>query len=293
MIEHNPLIPTLESGLFYGFGKQIREIFTMRVVFKREMPYNEISKREEVLFMDLENLSVEDLVLGYQILDSGYECLFCGERFEEGEIFPIEGRFFEARRAVMLHVEKEHDKLEAFLGSKYSAVTENQAQLLRLFRSGKSDKEIASSLEVSPSTVRHQRFTFREKAKQAKLYLAIYEEAMTEKPRSEEVLVPIHEHATQVDERYHITEKEREDTLKSTLQSYEPLVLKVFPKKEKRKIILLMEIAKQFERGRTYSEAEVNAVLKEIYGDFVTVRRYLIQYGFMVRTDDGKEYRLT
>lgn len=243
--------------------------------------------------MDLENLSVEDLVLGYQILDSGYECLFCGERFEEGEIFPIEGRFFEARRAVMLHVEKEHDKLEAFLGSKYSAVTENQAQLLRLFRSGKSDKEIASSLEVSPSTVRHQRFTFREKAKQAKLYLAIYEEAMTEKPRSEEVLVPIHEHATQVDERYHITEKEREDTLKSTLQSYEPLVLKVFPKKEKRKIILLMEIAKQFERGRTYSEAEVNAVLKEIYGDFVTVRRYLIQYGFMVRTDDGKEYRLT
>lgn len=240
--------------------------------------------------MNLDDITINDLQLGYELDESAHRCLFCRRTFEIGEVFPVEGRFFEARRAAELHVEKEHDKLEFFFDSKYSQVTENQQQLLRLFRSGKSDKEIAKALDIRAATVRNQRFTFREKAKQAKLYLAIYEEAMTAKTNSEDMLMPIHESATQVDERYHITASEREETLKHALQSCEPLILKVFPKKEKKKIILLTEISKQFENGKKYSEAEVNQILKTIYEDFATVRRYLIQYGFLDRTEDCKEY---
>ncbi|MFR2551837.1 MAG: DUF2087 domain-containing protein [Clostridioides difficile] len=39
----------------------------------------------------------------------------------------------------------------------------------------------------------------------------------------------------------------------------------------------------QFERGKKYSEKEVNQILESIYDDFATIRRYLIEYGFMSR----------
>jgi len=39
-----------------------------------------------------------------------------------------------------------------------------------------------------------------------------------------------------------------------------------------------------------YSEKEVNAKIKAIYPDFVTVRRDFVDYGFMKRTDDGAKY---
>ena len=242
--------------------------------------------------MDLEILDPGDLNLGYGLSPDGesFQCLYCGRVFEQGEVFKIGERFFEAKKAVQIHADQAHDKLSLLLESKYSHLTEHQQQLLRLFRQGLGDKEIAKKLEVSPSTIRHQRFTFREKAKQAKLYLAIYEEAMTVK--SEDRLVKMHEGATQVDERYHITESERAQVLKTTLESLEPLRIKVFPRKEKRKIILLTEIAKQFELAKKYPEAELNQLLKAIYGDFVTIRRYLIEYGFLERTDDCKLYWL-
>lgn len=62
--------------------------------------------------------------------------------------------------------------------------------------------------------------------------------------------------------------------------------------KEKRKIIVLTEIAEQFQKDSKYSEAELNQTLKSNFEDFVTLRRYLIEYGFMDRTTDCSEYWL-
>ena len=246
------------------------------------------------MFMNIEKLLLQDLKAGYQWREeiNAWECLICSKHFEEGEVFSFGDRFFEANRAILLHVEKEHDQMEQLLASSYNTLTENQQQLLRLFQSGKSDKEIAKELNLSPSTIRYQKFTFREKAKQAKVYLALYEKMIESKGKTEDDLVKIHEGARQVDDRYHITESEREQVLKTTLISRKPLVLKVFPKKEKRKIILLMEIADQFQRNVKYSESELNQVLKGNFDDYVTLRRYLIEYGFMDRTTDCSEYWL-
>ena len=47
--------------------------------------------------------------------------------------------------------------------------------------SGISDQEIAGKLGVTEATIRRHRFTFREKAKQAKYYLAIYEQIFEKK----------------------------------------------------------------------------------------------------------------
>jgi hypothetical protein len=66
--------------------------------------------------------------------------------------------------------------------------------------------------------------------------------------------------------------------------------MKAIPKGEKRKLILLRLIVKEFEAEKRYTEKELNQILWSVYEDFVTLRRYLIEYGFMDRTKDCREY---
>ena len=64
----------------------------------------------------------------------------------------------------------------------------------------------------------------------------------------------------------------------------------IFSSKEKKKIVTLQKIIEQFEPGKIYPEKEVNQILKDIYDDFPTIRRYLIEYGFMERSKDCRDY---
>ena len=101
----------------------------------------------------------------------------------------------------------------------------------------------------------------------------------------------LHAAATMVDDRYNISDQER----KKTIQTYmgENGVLKQFPSREKKKIIVLGEILRNFEAGTDYSEKEVNKILKRVYeADYPTIRRALIEYGFMERTLDCLVYRI-
>lgn len=247
--------------------------------------------------MNIENTPYEDIARGikqdHQL--QTYECLACGKTFTDGEVYPIDGRFFEAEKAAQHHLSYTHpDYLQYLLNSnaRYNSLTDNQKQLLQLFAACKTDKEIAQELKISPSTVRHQKFTFREKAKQAKMFLAVYRRVFEDAPAEENPIVPLHSHARMVDERYIITTQEREKILGSVFYSLQPLRLKTFPPKEKKKVVILTEISGQFEAGKQYSEKEVNSILKAIYDDFVTLRRYLIEYGFLDRTKDGSAYWL-
>lgn len=247
-------------------------------------------------------ISLEEVKSGYSYNaeNSTYTCLTCGKEFEEGEVFSIEGRFYEAAKAVRLHIEKEHDSMLKLLSSvdkKYTGLTENQKELLTMMHDGLTDNEIARKMGVAPATVRHQRFAFREKAKQAKLYLAIFElveEAAASKKvkNTKDDLIDIHSGAKMVDDRYFITKAEEDKIIAAAFESLEPLVLKLFSAKEKKKLVVLRRIAAQFSKGVKYSEKEVNSILEPIYYDYVTIRRYLIEYGFMERTLDCKEYWL-
>jgi hypothetical protein len=230
---------------------------------------------------------------GFHREDSGYRCTQCGARFSRGEVFPVEGRFFDADRAILLHMEESHsDYLESLIdgANKYNSLTVNQRELLRLFAEGRTDKEIAAEMGVTPSTVRNQKFQFREKAKQYRHYLAVYERVFEDAPPSAGDIVPIHESARQVDERYVITEEERDVILKTAFSSLNPPVLIRFPRKEKKKVAILMRIAEQFEKGRDYTEKEVNAIIEAIFDDYVTLRRYLIAYGCLARERDCSRY---
>jgi hypothetical protein len=73
-------------------------------------------------------------------------------------------------------------------------------------------------------------------------------------------------------------------------ESLSPLKLKILSSKEKKKIVTLRKILEQFDKGKIYNENEVNQILKAIYDDYPTIRRYLIEYGFMNRSTDCKQY---
>ena len=102
----------------------------------------------------------------------------------------------------------------------------------------------------------------------------------------------IHGGAKMIDERYMTTEEENEKIIKTFFKSREPLILKSFPAKEKKKIVVLRIISEQFEKGKRYDNKQVDQILKPIYEDYVTIRRYLIAYGFMNRTMNCREYWL-
>jgi biotin operon repressor len=64
-------------------------------------------------------------------------------------------------------------------------------------------------------------------------------------------------------------------------------------KKHKKLIVVLRWLASLFEPGRLYSEAEVNALLKSVYEeDFVSLRRELIDFGYLRRERGGGKYWL-
>ncbi len=94
-------------------------------------------------------------------------------------------------------------------------------------------------------------------------------------------------------ETLEITPEEEEKILKNVFSSLEPLRLKVISSKAKKKEVIFKKIAGQFEQGKTYTEMEVNGILKPIYPeDFSTLRRSLIELGYMDRKPDGSEYWL-
>lgn len=244
---------------------------------------------KDALNMDLEVIR-EGFV--YNEEKQRYECLICDAFFEEGEIFKFDDRMFVASRAIKEHIKREHQGvLNALLSidKKYTGLTEKQKSLLVDISMGLTDKEIAQKNGVATATVRHQKFMFREKAKQAKVYMAIFE-CVEKASKSDEEFVPTHTGATMVDERYVLTVEENEKIIMTYFEDVKPLKLKTFPSKEKKKIAVLRKITEAFDPRKKYSEIEINEILKLIFSDVATIRRYLIQYGFLDRTKDGSQY---
>jgi hypothetical protein len=64
-----------------------------------------------------------------------------------------------------------------------------------------------------------------------------------------------------------------------------------WPKKQKEKLVILDRIALCFETGKEYAEKEVNSILSGMTEDYVTIRRYLIDYGLLERQPGGTAYR--
>jgi hypothetical protein len=218
-----------------------------------------------------------------------YVCLICGSRAEEGRIYRIGEDYLEAERYLREHLASAHGSmLEYLLGldKRHTGITEQQGELMRRFARGDEDKGIAVELGIAASTVRNHRFALRERAKQARVFLAAMG-ILEAKEKGDQRFIPIRRSATMVDERYRVTEAEREKILSKYFVGDK---LREFPIKQKRKLVVLDRIAKAFESGPRYTEKQVNETILEFYGDYATIRRYLVEYGFIDREPDGSAY---
>ena len=251
--------------------------------------------------------SVEDLKRGYKIdgQEGRYTCLVCGKTYEQGVVYPMDGKFLDAQRAIETHIKARHPPMFEFylnMGRVYTGLSANQTELAGLFYQGHSDKEIAAKTGAgSVSTIRNQRFAIREKYKQAKVLVALtelLEEQLEQQkqnrkaaPEAEsEKLVDFHLAATAIDTRYAITQAEKADVLARYFAPDGQSQIRSFPAREKKKIIIMQKLAADFKKGENYTEKQVNEVIKRHFDDFESVRRALIQYGFMDRLADGTRY---
>ena len=64
------------------------------------------------------------------------------------------------------------------------------------------------------------------------------------------------------------------------------------PAKRTRRRQLLDEVAQAFEPGRRYPEPVVNEILRSVFDDYCTLRRYLVDESFLSRTAAGVYWRV-
>ena len=242
------------------------------------------------------NADIEELINGYVENDQEYICIICEESFQKGRIYELDSGLYDAKMATVLHIQEKHGSMLKYLlgmNTSFTGLTETQRKVLSLMAEGLTDKEIASNLGVAQSTIRNHRYKLRERERQAKLFLSLM--ALLSKSTNRQVnkldkefIYDAHKTATTVDDRYNITDKEKENVIKNYFTPEG--ALKTYPSKEKKKIIVLEEISKNFKKGKIYTEKEINRILSRIYEDYATVRRALIEYGFLERTDDCSKY---
>ncbi|MCM0648929.1 DUF2087 domain-containing protein [Clostridium swellfunianum] len=194
----------------------------------------------------IRNATIEDFKRGY-VWDSKkaeFNCLICREYIGENDD--------SAKRHSTYHGTPIQRML--MLDKKYTGLTEIQKEFLEMVSNKYNDKEIAMKLACAESTVRNMRFALRERARQARAFLAVMELA--------------------------------EDKMTNIANPK----LRVFPVKEEKRKALLPRFADLFEPARDYTEAEVKKIIKTIYEDDAIIRRYLVDYGYLSRTNDGRKY---
>lgn len=62
------------------------------------------------------------------------------------------------------------------------------------------------------------------------------------------------------------------------------------PAKRAKRLVLLDDVAGLFEIGVHYDEQDVNSILRAVFDDYVTLRRYLVDEGLLDRAD-GEYWR--
>lgn len=66
-----------------------------------------------------------------------------------------------------------------------------------------------------------------------------------------------------------------------------------WPSRDSHVRLALWALWARLERGRVYSEVQISAALKalHVFGDHALLRRALVDYGLVARTDDCRDYR--
>lgn len=68
----------------------------------------------------------------------------------------------------------------------------------------------------------------------------------------------------------------------------------VIPRKEKNKLIIFDYLIERLKKGNKthFTEKELNEWIKQYYDDYAILRRYLVDYGYLLRDNYGKVYQI-
>lgn len=231
--------------------------------------------------------AINSLTTGYEYdpVSEVFKCMFCNQNFHQDLIYSFEGQLYSGKGAVKQHIaDKHHLPFNALLeqGAKSFGLTDIQLTILNAFHKGLTDEQIAQQHDITPATVRNYRFKFNEKKRQSINFLALMN--CLEHTQLEGKQMGIQS----FDERFNISEKDRKQTMENFVSQETKRIIQM-PRKEKAKIILLQYLMSHL-ADTFYSEKEINKFLKKYVEDFVSVRRYLVEYGFLGRTNDGSRY---
>lgn len=123
------------------------------------------------------NANISEMQQGYLFdnITQEYICLICGNCFSKGIIYQLNNTLYEAEIAIQMHLTGNHSVFDYLLNinKKMTGLSEHQKTLLKYFYNDYSDNEIAAKLGSSASTVRNYRYMFKQKEKQAKIFLAL------------------------------------------------------------------------------------------------------------------------
>ena len=91
-----------------------------------------------------------------------------------------------------------------------------------------------------------------------------------------------------------VCEGVHEDLDKKVLRDYtrEGRLTKI-PSKQKKLLAVLRWLVGYFEPDCTYTEREVNDIIAQVHDDYATLRRDLVDFGFLRRERGGGQYWLT
>jgi len=129
---------------------------------------------------NFKDLRIDELKQGYVKREDnrGYNCIFCGEYFEEGVIYSSRERMVSAEKAVQEHVEYEHSgtlKSLIELDKQISGLSDVQKSILNCMHKQKDVKLIGEEMGISPATVRSHKFNLQKLKREAKIFLALME----------------------------------------------------------------------------------------------------------------------
>lgn len=162
-------------------------------------------------------------------------------------------------------------------------------RMLILLRDGELNGQVlAEKLGVTPATITHHAAKLREasliheRRDKNTIYFALNEYFIRSNASATADLIFKNQKG---ESEVMQTEDTRQNLKQSIIRNFftQDGKLKHIPSQLKKKLIVLGHLIDQLEKGRTYTEKELNEWIKQYHPDFATIRREFIMHQFMFR----------